>query len=187
MNRWTFVRLAIAGLSLGISLWVWFYGYDRLPEQVPTHWDIKMEVDQFTPREQMLPQLLLFPGMLLGWVFLAAALPWLSPRPFGMTQWRPTYEYVTAIAAGLLVYMQCILLAMWMDLGLDFMKWFPGGMFLFFAALGNTLGKVRRNFYVGVRTPWTIASVVVWDRTHRLAAWLFTAGGLAGSRSFWSA
>ena len=42
-----------------------------------------------------------------------------------------------------------------------------------FAALGNVLGKVKRNFYVGIRTPWTIASERVWISTHRLAARLF--------------
>src|SRR5262245_17683179 len=55
-----------------------------------------------------------------------------------------------------------------------------GGMFLFFALLGNVLGKVKRNFFMGVRTPWTLASETVWTRTHRLAAWLWTGGGLVG-------
>ena len=38
----------------------------------------------------------------------------------------------------------------------------------------------NRNFYVGVRTPWTLASPLVWERTHRLAAWLFAGCGLLG-------
>jgi uncharacterized membrane protein len=55
-----------------------------------------------------------------------------------------------------------------------------GGMFLFFALMGNVLGKVRRNFYVGIRVPWTLASDRVWNDTHRLAAWLFAGCGAAG-------
>ena len=55
-----------------------------------------------------------------------------------------------------------------------------GGTFLFFALLGNVLGRVRRNFYIGVRVPWTLASERVWNDTHRVAAWLFVACGLAG-------
>jgi uncharacterized membrane protein len=42
------------------------------------------------------------------------------------------------------------------------------------------LGKVRKNFYIGVRVPWTLASDRVWNDTHRLAAWVMTAGGLIG-------
>jgi uncharacterized membrane protein len=55
-----------------------------------------------------------------------------------------------------------------------------GGMFLFFALMGNVLGKVRRNFWVGVRTPWTLASEAVWVRTHRQTAWVWVAGGTVG-------
>ena len=48
------------------------------------------------------------------------------------------------------------------------------------ALLGNVLGKVRRNFFVGIRTPWTIANEQVWNATHRLCAKTFFAGGLLG-------
>jgi uncharacterized membrane protein len=61
-----------------------------------------------------------------------------------------------------------------------FMRFFLGGLCLFFALIGNVLGKVRRNFWMGVRTPWTLASEAVWNQTHRLAAWLFVAAGLLG-------
>ncbi len=51
---------------------------------------------------------------------------------------------------------------------------------LFFILLGNVLGKVQRNFFVGVRTPWTLASDRVWTETHRLAADLFVLTGILG-------
>ena len=53
-------------------------------------------------------------------------------------------------------------------------------MFLFFALMGNVMGKVRKNFYIGIRVPWTLASDRVWNDTHRLAAWLMVAGGIIG-------
>src|SRR5919204_301408 len=54
------------------------------------------------------------------------------------------------------------------------------GLFLFFAVLGNVIGKVRSNFWMGVRTPWTLASPKVWERTHRLAAWLWVTVSIVG-------
>ena len=60
------------------------------------------------------------------------------------------------------------------------LTWLIGGMLLIYAALGNVLGKVKRNFYVGIKTPWTLASDTVWNKTHRLAAWLMVASGLGG-------
>lgn len=44
--------------------------------------------------------------------------------------------------------------------------------------LGNYLGKLRKNFFVGIRTPWTLSSDSVWERTHRLGGWLFFGAGL---------
>ncbi len=55
-----------------------------------------------------------------------------------------------------------------------------GGIFGFLALIGNYLSKVRRNFWMGVRTPWTLANDIVWERTHRFAAWMFTAAGIIG-------
>ena len=62
----------------------------------------------------------------------------------------------------------------------DFPRWLIGGMLVIFAMLGNRLGKVQRNFWMGVRTPWTLVSDTVWIRTHRQAAWTFTGGALVG-------
>src|SRR6185437_15445048 len=53
-----------------------------------------------------------------------------------------------------------------------------GAVGILFIVLGNVLGKVRPNWFVGVRTPWTLSSKRSWVRTHRLAGWLFTLAGL---------
>jgi uncharacterized membrane protein len=54
------------------------------------------------------------------------------------------------------------------------------GTFLFIILFGNVMGKLRRNFYIGVRTPWTLADERVWNATHRFAARTFVASGLVG-------
>jgi uncharacterized membrane protein len=59
------------------------------------------------------------------------------------------------------------------------------GILLSLALIGNVLGKVRRNPYVGVRTPWTLSSDAVWVATHRLAAHLLFGVGLLGSVAVW--
>jgi uncharacterized membrane protein len=63
---------------------------------------------------------------------------------------------------------------------LDVSRAVEGCVCLLIALLGNVLGKVRRNFFVGIRTPWTIANERVWHATHRVAAKTFFAGGLLG-------
>ena len=61
----------------------------------------------------------------------------------------------------------------------------PAGLFLLLILMGNPMGKVRRNFYVGIRTPWTFASERVWYATHRMAARLMVASGVLGLLALW--
>ena len=49
-----------------------------------------------------------------------------------------------------------------------------------FIFIGNYLGKLQRNFWAGIRTPWTLASDLAWERTHRLGGWLFVGAGVVG-------
>jgi uncharacterized membrane protein len=67
----------------------------------------------------------------------------------------------------------------------DFGKPLMSMLFLFFALLGNVLGKTRKNFYMGYRCPWTLASDTVWMATHRLGGRLMFAGGLFGAVGIW--
>lgn len=53
------------------------------------------------------------------------------------------------------------------------------GTALLFVVVGNVLGQIRPNFFVGIRVPWTLADEEVWRRTHRLAARVWVLGGLA--------
>jgi len=113
-----------------------------------------------------------------------SALPWLSPKKFEVDSFRATYLYIMIILVAMMAYCNLlILLAALGSLGgivLDVTRAVEGGVCLLIALLGNVLGKVRRNFFVGIRTPWTIANERVWNATHRLAARTFFAGGLLG-------
>jgi uncharacterized membrane protein len=82
----------------------------------------------------------------------------------------------------LLLLGYCYGLTLWVGTGhsVNIGKAVVGGMCLLFAFMGNLMGKVQRNFYIGVRTPWALADERVWNATHRLAAKTFVIGGIAG-------
>jgi uncharacterized membrane protein len=181
MNRWLLFSIALAIAVLGGTLFVYQRFADRLPEKVPTHWDINFNPDKFTPRDQFLPTLLLVPGFMAVMCLVAVVLPWLSPRPFTVDTFRSTYNYIMFLIQVLFTWIQAaLLLGYWEVPGVNMGRWLVAGILFVFGLIGNVLGKVRRNFYMGVRTPWTIADEGVWNRTHRLAAWLYTAIGFAG-------
>lgn len=179
MNRWLLVSILVMVLSLAGPLFLFFGRPDLLKEQIPTHTNAAGEVDKWTPRDSILPQWLLLPGVMAGFVGLSLLLPWLSPKGFEIDRFRQTFYFLMAVVTLLFAYIQILFVLGGVEgIQLDLNRWLLGGISLFFALLGNRLGKVQRNFWMGVRTPWTLASEAVWIQTHRLTAWLWTAGGL---------
>lgn len=183
MTRWFTLSVALTLAAFGATLYVWQFRYDALPELVPVHWDAHFNPDGFAPKQDVLKTFFILPGAMVVMCGVTLLLPWLSPRHFEVTTFRSTYGYLMMLAVALMGYMHVATL--WgalqpAEFKTIFMRFFLGGLCLFFALIGNVLGKVRRNFWMGVRTPWTLASDVVWNQTHRLAAWLFVAGGLVG-------
>jgi len=150
--------------------------YPQLPEKIPIHWNIHGVVDGYGGREWSL----LTPAILVGILLLFWVIPWLSPKHFEVDSFRSTYWFIVLVMTGLFVYIHALLMwAAWSG-KVDITRPMLAGILVMFALLGNVLGKVRRNFYVGVRTPWTLASERVWNDTHRLAAKVCVGGGIIG-------
>jgi uncharacterized membrane protein len=182
MTRWFYLSVALTLAAFAATFYVWQFRYDDLPAQVPVHWDAHFDPDGFSPKQEVLKTFFILPGVMALLCVLTLMLPWLSPRHFEVTTFRSTYGYVMMLIVALMGYLHVATLWGAMQPAENktiFMRFFLGGICLFLALIGNVMGKVRRNFWVGVRTPWTLASEAVWNRTHRLAAWLFVAAGLA--------
>jgi len=151
--------------------------YPQLPNTVPIHWDAHGQANGWGPRWSLF---LWGPGIMAAFVLLFAALPWLSPRKFEVDSFRSTYLYIMIMLVSMSAYIHVLQLAAGLGVAIDVGRAAIGGVCLFIALLGNVLGKVRRNFYIGIRTPWTIADERVWNKTHRLAAKTCFACGLIG-------
>jgi uncharacterized membrane protein len=180
MTRWFWPAVGLTALAWAAALYVGLAALDRLPERVPVHWDIHFEPDHFVLRQDMLGYLLAVPGAMTGVLLLTLVLPWLSPKHFEVDRFRDVYGYLMAVIVALLGYLHAVLLLTYLNVLPSPGRWFVGGIFLFLALMGNVLGRVRRNFWMGVRTPWTLASEAVWEGTHRQAAYVFFVLGLAG-------
>jgi uncharacterized membrane protein len=180
MNRWLSVSLALTALALGASLYVYANRVDLLPREVPTHRGIDGQPNAWTERDAILPHLLAFPGVMGLMIVLTYVLPRVSPKHFRIDEFRDTFNYLMTLIVCMMGYMHAVILTGYVHPEIDTGRLIVAGIFLFFALIGNQLGKVRRNFWMGVRTPWTLASEVVWTQTHRVAAWILTAAGVVG-------
>jgi len=165
------VLLVILTLTASLAL------YPRLPQSIPTHWNIRGEVDGYGDKFWAL---FLLPCAMALMIVVAGLLPWLSPRRFEVDVFRSTYGFLILLVVALLGYIHGIVIWTAWRGAPNTSRALIAGLFLFFALAGNVLGRVKRNFWMGVRTPWTLASERVWIDTHRLAARLFVATGLVG-------
>lgn len=169
LNKSVNLGLVIAGFALAGAL------YPRLPHMVPTHWNASGTADGFMPKPW---GAFLLPLTMLGTYVLLLVLPAISPRGYGIARFAATYEtFQTAILGFLLLITAAgLLAASGVRLAMDRVVYAALG--LLFIVLGNFMGKVRKNFFVGIRTPWTLANDEVWLRTHRLGGMVFVLGGL---------
>jgi uncharacterized membrane protein len=151
--------------------------YPRLPDVVPTHWNGNGQPNGYSPRWQLFVTI---PGIMAGIMILFRFLPWLSPKRWEVSGFQSTYLYIMLMILGMMACIQIVTLWAGMGRHVDVSRAILAVVSWLFAALGNVLGKVRRNFYIGVRTPWTLANERVWNATHRLAAKTFVSAGLVG-------
>jgi uncharacterized membrane protein len=174
MTRKIFLlEILLTAAALAATVIAWPY----LPETIPIHWNLHGRPDGYGPRWEIF---LIGPGSMAAMMMLTWLLPWLSPRNFQVDAFRSTYRQVMLMLFSLSAYLCAVML--WSAFGhpIDEGRAIIGGACLLIALLGNLMGKVRRNFYIGVRTPWTLANERVWNATHRFAGKTLVAGGLVG-------
>jgi len=181
MTRWLYLAVAVTAAAFAGSLYVYFFEYDRLPELIPMHWGIDGSPDKWVNKQDAWMNFWPIPAVMVGFLLLTLVLPWLSPRAFEVDRFRDTYGYVMAMVIVLFGFIHFLLLWSSLHPTFEMVRLLVSGIMFSFALIGNVMGRVRRNFWVGVRTPWTLASETVWNETHRLAAWLYTAFGIVGS------
>ena len=151
--------------------------YPHLGLTVPTHWNVHGQPDAYGSRWAVLIPM---PAVMTGIVLLMAALPWLSPKKYEVNGGKPGYLQIMLVMLVFFLYLHVVMLSADAGRHFDVSKVVLGGVCALIAGLGSLLARLPRNFYVGVRTPWTLADERVWGRTHRFAARCFVVVGLLG-------
>jgi uncharacterized membrane protein len=180
------VLLMLAAATLaGLLLW------NQLPEQMASHWNVNDQVDGYMSRFW---GVFMLPLITLGMLALFLVIPAIDPLKANIAQFREVFNLFILFIVAFMVYIHGLTLA-W-NLGYTGFK-MSGAMLpaigLLFIFIGFMLRQAKRNFFIGIRTPWTLSSDAVWNETHRIGAVLFMiSGGLAflggffgGMTAFW--
>lgn len=164
-------------LMLIVVVLMWGFGLIMLPsipDPAPIHWNAVGEVDGYGSPWIVA---LLPPIMATIMALLALVLPRIDPRGQGYTGFFRTYALIMNSLVLFFAGLQVITIGVAVGWPVSVPRLLCLGMSLLIVVLGNELGRVTPNYFVGIRTPWTLADPDVWRKTHRVGARLFVAGG----------
>ncbi|MEM0475962.1 MAG: SdpI family protein [Candidatus Norongarragalinales archaeon] len=172
MKKTTVACLALTAAAFLLA----FYFYPLLPKRMASHWNAAGAVDGYASKEFALFSIPVLSLALLGLFLL---LPRIDPLRRNYAAFQRYYDAFVVLLIAFLFYLFLLTLA-W-NFGVVFSM--PLVLAPAFAALfyfvGVLLERAKRNWFVGIRTPWTLSSERVWVRTHALGAKLFKACGVA--------
>lgn len=151
------------------------YAYPSLPNYIPIHWNALGEVDGYGGRDFAV---LFFPVLIIGIYALMLFIPLFDPLKKNYPSFSLPYFWLrTLITVVLLLFYFYTLLA---GLGYNIkINYFILPVFsAMFIIIGFLLPKIKKNYFVGIKTPWTIHSEENWDKTHEFSGKLFIIAGL---------
>jgi len=157
-------------LLILLSIIASFYFYDHFPEKVPTHWNYKGQIDGWSGKTFAA---FFSPGLNLIMYLLFLAFPYLDPKKDRYADFARVYH----VFKGLLITVMTVI---YFYIGLAGLGYelpvavvIPAAIGVLFVVLGNYFGKIKPNWFMGIRTPWTLSNEEVWNKTHRLGGKLF--------------
>lgn len=161
--------LVILAAPIIFMLAIW----NSLPEKLPVHWNISGEADDYGPRY-------LIPLLNIGLYLFLLIIPKIDPRKRNYTIFSASYYKLRIILTLFFSILIFLILYDAVYSNIDFGKLFPAGFLFLIAILGNFMATIRSNYFVGVRTPWTLNNEEVWRKTHYLAGKLWFYAGIIG-------
>jgi len=162
--------LLIASALAGVLLW------NRLPDPMASHWGMNDQVNGTMPKFW---GVFLVPLISLVLFLLFQLIPAIDPLKVNIGRFRDAFNLFIVFMVLFLVYIYGLTLA-W-NLGFtqfNMSALLAPALGLLFILMGIMLRKAKRNFFIGIRTPWTLSSDKVWDETHRVGSGLFIMSGV---------
>ena len=164
----------VSAVCILVSVILSFYFYANFPDFVATHWNISGAVDGYSPRAFAA---FFFPAMIFFVYIMMAVIPSIDPHRERYREFAGAYSIFTMSLVLFLTIIYAIIGMNGLGFGMpvDFMM--PILVGALFMIIGYYMNEIKVNWFVGVRTPWTLSSDEVWKKTHKLAGKLFVAGG----------
>jgi len=161
--------LLIIAVLAGIVL------YPRLPDPVPSHWNAAGQVDGYSSRFW---GVFLVPIMLVPLLLLFIAIPNIDPLKANIAKFRGVFNAFILVFTVYMLFVYTLTLLAALGVKFNMTTLLMPVVGLLFIGISYMIRKAKRNFFIGIRTPWTLSNDQVWDETHKLGSWLFLLAGI---------
>jgi uncharacterized membrane protein len=171
MNKIISICMAIAVICLLSGIFL----YPYLPQKIPTHWNIHDEIDGWSSKAF---GIILFPGFMLIMIFLFWYLPKIDPMKKNIQKFQKYYDWFCL--AIILFFAYLFILTMFASFGtqIKMSAMMVPALAVIFLLSAVLMRHSKRNWFIGIRTPWTMSDDRVWEKTNKMGSWLFAVLGI---------
>lgn len=152
-----------------ISIIGTFFIFKSLPDQVPMHWNIKGEVDDYSAKSFVYLTALLP----LALYFIMKIIPQIDPQKDAYDKHRNAYSATMFSVILFLIGIHWMTIGYALGYPLDIIKYIMVALGILFIIIGNYMPQIKFNYFFGIRTPWTLSSEKVWKQTHAVGGYLY--------------
>lgn len=169
-NKLFYITLIISFIPLIINL----IAYPHMPNKVPVHWGINGEVNRYGSKIEQV----IMSGIPIVLFLFFNVLPSIDPKKESYKKHATPYVIMTFFIILFIACINLLGLLSALGYGIPFQKVVPVLVGILFIVLGNFMTQLRHNYFIGIRTPWTLSSEYVWKKTHRFGGYVFVVIGL---------
>jgi uncharacterized membrane protein len=171
MRRSELIAVGIVVILFAVGIYV----YPQLPDTLASHWNAQGQVNGYMSKFW---GLFLLPILSVGLVLLFVAIPRIDPLKANIEKFRTFYDRFVVLFMAFFFYFYLLTILWNMGVQYNFNQVLApafGGLFYY---IGVMIEHAKRNWFIGIRTPWTLSSENVWDKTHAIGAKLFKIVGV---------
>ena len=165
-------------IVLGIILFSFLFGiylYPQMPEKIASHWNVQGQVDGYMSKFW---GLFLMPLISAGLFLLFIAIPKIDPLKTNIEKFRKYYDGFITLIIIFLFYLYLLTIFWNMGIRFNIIQLLAPAFGILFYYCGILTENAKRNWFIGIRTPWTLSNDAVWDKTHKIGGKLFKISGI---------
>ena len=149
--------------------------WEKFPDRIPTHFNFEGVADDYSSK---VTGLILFPGINIGLYLLLLLIPYIDPRKKNYSMFEGKWRIIRTFLHVFLSFMTLITCFISLGYKIDVGNVVCIGVLALFMVIGNYMGNIRSNYFIGIRVPWTLENETVWNLTHRFAGRIWVWGSI---------